>query len=200
MCKHSSVKTTKILHFCKRQLHYFDHQSFRVLYPSLIRPHLEYCSQTWIPFLRQDIDLMERVQRRATKMVLSLYNLPYEERHSRLNLFPLEYRRIRGLIIHTFRLYLQNQLSLFFIPASNTNLREHPAKLFKPRCNTRSRLFSYSYFTISIWNKLPPNIFDFTNLSTFKNHLDIILPSIIRSVQPYSLRFMPAMPAYTSLP
>ena len=53
------------------------------------RPQLEYCVQVWNPFLAKDIDLLERVQRHATKCLHSLSNLSYEERLGRLDLYSL---------------------------------------------------------------------------------------------------------------
>ena len=50
------------------------------LYKSLVRPHLEFCIQAWRPHYHKDIDLLERVQRRATRMIDGYKTIPYEER------------------------------------------------------------------------------------------------------------------------
>ena len=86
------------------QLHYIDKDGFAVLYRAYIRPHLEYCVQAWCPYLQKDIKSLEKVQRRATKLVPSLREMSYEERLKELNLYPLEVRRARGDLIKTFKI------------------------------------------------------------------------------------------------
>ena len=74
------------------------------LYAILVRPQLDYCIQFWVLHFKRDVDNMERVQRRATRMIRRQQGRPYEERLWDLNLFSLHKRRLRGDLVAIYKL------------------------------------------------------------------------------------------------
>ena len=66
------------------------------LYKTIVRPHLVYCRHAWRPYRKTDVDILERVHRRATKMLQKLRNISYEMRLKECGLTTLETMRLRG--------------------------------------------------------------------------------------------------------
>ena len=73
------------------------------LFKSLIRPILEYGNAVWSPYLRKHIDHIESVQRHFSKCIIGTKNMSYEERLKFLQLPSLEFRRMRGDLIETYK-------------------------------------------------------------------------------------------------
>ena len=90
-----------------------DEQTIIQLYKSLIRPHLEYCVQAWHPYLTQDIEMLEKMQRRSTKMVYRFNDLTCEQRLRRLDITTLESHRLRGYLIEGFNVDYLNFSSVY---------------------------------------------------------------------------------------
>lgn len=79
-------KANKVMGVIRRSFTHLDQHNFKLLYKALVRPHLEYGHAVWYPHLRKHIDLLEQVQRRATRQVPGLAHLSYTDRLRRLGL------------------------------------------------------------------------------------------------------------------
>ena len=149
-----------------------------MLYTSLVRPHLEYAVQSWSPHLKKDIEALEKVQRRATRLAPELSELPYEDRLKAFKLTTLEERRIRGDAIETFKIMrgLEDvDSSKFFTPARQGPLqhtRGHPLKLETRYSRTEKRRNFFSVRAVKTWNNLPKDVVLSDNLNQFKNRYD----------------------------
>ena len=89
-----------------RNFIYLTPDSFVTLYKTLIRAHLEYAVSVWNPHYQTLIEKLEKVQKRATKLVITIKKLHYEERLQRLKLPTLKYRRIRGDMIELYKIFM----------------------------------------------------------------------------------------------
>ena len=90
------AKALQILGLVKRTLVYFDRDTVRMLYCALVRPHLEYANVIWHPRYRKHVYSLEKVQRKATRLLPGMKQRTYEERLQILRLPSLVYRRFRG--------------------------------------------------------------------------------------------------------
>ena len=103
------------------------------LYKTYVRPHLKYCVQLWCPYLAKDIDILEKVQVYATKLVKELERLPYTTRLQKLGLYLLYCRRVRGDLIEAYNIltgYYDIEWSQLFTLNVPTTMG-HCLKLFK---------------------------------------------------------------------
>ena len=88
-------KANQVVGMIKRTYEDRSKNNLLPLYKSLVRPHLEYCVQAWGPYLQQDINNIEGVKRRMTRM-REVQEDEYEQRMKKMKLMSLEMRRLRS--------------------------------------------------------------------------------------------------------
>ena len=164
-------KANSILGLIRKSFVDFDKVSMGLLYKSLFRPHLEYCNVSWGLFNKGDIIAVEKIQRRATKLVPESKHLSYQDRLQALDIPSLSYRRQRGDMIATYKL-LTNQLKIKgeqLFSMGNVTTRGHKYKLFKQHATKFVRTFSNRIVTD--WNSLPEYVVEAPSTDVFQKRL-----------------------------
>lgn len=177
--KHISEKVNKansVMGVIRRTFEYLDITTFKTLYTSLVRPHVEFANQVWSPYLKKKhIDMIENVQKRATKQLPGMKELPYEERLRVLNLPTLAYRRVRGDLIETYKILTDKydpEVSRLFTMRNESTTRGHNRKIFKKRPRLNTRKYSFCYRVVDLWNQLPEDIVEAKTKYSFERRLD----------------------------
>ena len=174
-CRIAVSKGNQVLGMIRRNISYKDKSLIVPLYKAIVRPHLEYCIQAWSPYLRKDIDMLEKIQRRATKLIPGLRDLRYEERLKECGLTTLETRRLRGDQIEVFKIlngYENIDSNIVFEIKESKITRGHNYTLVKKQSRLDVRKYSFSQRTINVWNKLSTDCVHASSVNMFKNKID----------------------------
>ena len=139
------------------------------MYKQFVRPHMEYCVEVWNPKFHGDINKLERVQDKMTRLLPNSRSLTHETRNCMLGISSHQKRRLRGDLINIFKNIENENL---FVRRNNNILRGHSKMLNVPRCNTLILRNSFCARSINDWNSLPNQVVISENLNAFKRNLD----------------------------
>ena len=183
--KHIQIITKKAnqtLAFLRRNLGNCPAEVKVSVYKTLIRPHLEYASTVWDPFLVKDVLELEKIQRRAARWVKSCYqrqpgvvsNLLIE-----LGWVCLQRRRLNARLITMWKAI--NNLISFPMPAHIKHKQiitrqYHHTKFIQPPASSNVYKYSFISRTIKDWNNLSNNVIEASSLNAFKREIsDLVI-------------------------
>ena len=179
-CRIAASKGNQVLGMIRRNITYKDKSLIVPLSKAIVRPHLEYCIQAWSPYLGKYIDMLEKIQKRATKLIPGLRDLSYEERLKECGLKTLETRRLRDQI-EVFKIlngYENIDSNIVFEIKESKITRGHNYTLVKKQSRLDVRKFSFSQRTINVWNKLSTDCVHASSVNMFKNKIDKYLAKV----------------------
>ena len=178
-CKKAAGTASAVLRQLAKNFHYRDKNTLKKLYVQYVRPHLEFASPAWSPWLQEDKEKLERVQMKAIGMISGLTSRSYEEKCKEIGLETLEARRERQDLLEAYKIiHGKNQLDGEKMltrateragVVSRTAL--DPWKLEIPRSRLETRKNTFAARVPKKWNRLPTNIKASENLLMFKNAL-----------------------------
>lgn len=169
-------KANAVLGQMKRTVTYRDKTIFPQIYKTYIRPILESAVPVWNTTKREDIKLLESVQRRALKCVGGLFDKPYEERLAVCGMTTLEHRRARIDLTETYRILNGEAVQGLFQHAKERHCRITRSvendSLVVQRCRTNVRRNFFSNRVVNSWNTLPLEVRNAPSIGAFKRKFD----------------------------
>ena len=164
------------MYLLRKAFNDLDESMARKAYTTYVRPILEYANPVWSPYLRKDIELVEKPQRLVTKIPKTLKQLEYEDRCQKLKILRLCERRERYDLIETYKIlndgYNVESFRSFFTKSIDGRLRGHPIKLQRERVKTNCRYHFIINRVVNSWNDLPEECVTAKNAHAFKSLLD----------------------------
>jgi len=181
-CVLTAQRAKRVLGCIKRSVASRLREVILLLYSTPVRPHQESCVQIWSPQHKKDMELLEQIQRRATKIIRGLEHLSYAERLRELVLFSLEKRRLQGDLLAAFQ-YLKGAYRKdgenLFSRACCDRTRSNGFKLREGRFRLDIRKKFFTTRVVKHWNRLPREVVEAPSLETFKARLNGALSNLI---------------------
>ena len=176
-CRKAAGTAGAVLRQLTRNFHYRDRNIFKKLYVQYVRPHLEFASPAWSPWLESDKNEIEKIQKKAVGMISGLKDGSYEEKCVMLGLDTLEARREKQDLLEMYKIingYGQlDQGKMFTIAQGRegavTRHTADPLTIKVPRARLDIRKNNFAIRGAEMWNQLPLEVRSLKTLSSFKN-------------------------------
>lgn len=180
-CQRAAATASAVLRQIAKNFHYRDRRTFRKLYCQYVRPHLEFSTPAWSPWLATDIDVLENVQKRAVNMMVGLTGSTYEEKCAEVNLDILTVRRKMADLIQVYKyIHAEDQsvtnemFEKVTVRGAETRQSSDPLNLRQPRARLDIRKYGFTSRVVHDWNSLPPEIKNKRTLHQFKQSLKLL--------------------------
>ncbi len=173
-CNKCSKAANRVVGLIRRNISSKGIEGMMILYKSLVRPLMDYCIQVWKPYAKKDMKVMERVQKRFTKMIDGCKDKNYVQRLEKLGITTLEERYYRADMLQVYKI-LKDDKGIYpdnFLVLNDRPGRKNSVKLFKERSRLDLRKFSFTSRVVDHWNALPDAVILAADVNAFKSKLD----------------------------
>ena len=188
-CSKAARTATQVLWQVARSFHYRDKFTFVKIYKTYVRPHVEFASPCWNPWLEGDIHAIERVQEQFVRMVSGLNGSTYKEKLIELGLLTLQDRRLYFDLLETYKIIhgFNNVKYGQWFTLVRDSLRRvtrdsaWPLNIIPCRARLDVRANFYTNRVATKWNTLPHEMRSNTSIIAFKKALKAYLLDTARS-------------------
>ena len=173
-----SGRANRILNLLRRHLYGCNQEVKTRAFTTLVRPHLEYSSTVWDPYYKQDIQSLEKIQRKGARFVTGDYSYQHSVTSmlDDLNWPPLEHRR-KNKRLTTFYKICNNSSTVTlpdYVKTSNSQTRSHDRSYIQIQTNYEQYKNSFLPRTIREWNSLPPDLVHAESVDVFSERLQTL--------------------------
>ena len=176
-CRKAAGTASAVLRQLARNFHFRDRNIIRKLYIQYARPYLEFASPAWSPWLKEDKEILERVQIQAVGMISGLKGKTYIEKCEELGIDTLEARRDKQDLLETFKILRKPDDAGRLLHGTRaragavTRTAAEPANINVERARLDNRKYSFTGRAPEMWNKLPGALKSCGSIQMFKTAL-----------------------------